>query len=312
MREVTKENLISGSMGIVLILTFLIIFTFMLCNQYERAILSLIFGMIIIVSSIVIYTKILKYPLKKAVISVVLGIAGCIVFFAIYLALLSSPSYFGNHRASYEYSITVQGLRNYNYNLGLDHYEKDGWFDFTKQSSNITTIMIPIPMRGGNQIFEDEELQNKSFGDWISTPVVTAEGKMLAFQTRNKNLTDIEARFKKEIGYSIDIVDLMYDALLYPSSDKAIAGSYPVRIHSDGMVQNYTTYIYIDLNIQPIKTDNNSITFILGFTVKNNTVFRKARNYQIDVIDAVPASLKGPIPVKAQIITVLNNMERLK
>lgn len=291
MREVTKENLISGSMGIVLILTFLIVFTFMLCNQYERAILSLIFGMIIMVSFIIIYTKILKYHPKKALISIVVGIAGCVVFFAVYLALLSSTSY--------EYRITVQGLRNYNYNLGLGHYEKDGWFDFTQQSSNVTSIMVPMPMKGRNQIFEDEELQNKSFGGWISTLVETAEGKMLAFQTRDKNLTNIEAIFTKD-SHIIDIKDIMHNAVLYPLSDRVTAIDYIIWVYSGKKVQNYTTYIYIDRNIQPVESDNNTITFNLEFTVKDNAVYGKARNYQVKISESVSKGVKGPIPIKAQ------------
>ncbi len=272
-------------MGLLLIFTFLISFNFLLYGQNEVLLLSVITGIAVILSLITIHIKVWKYSVKKALISLILGTVISILFFLVFLFIFGGPAYFENQPASYDYRISVLGLSNYNGSL-------------------VTDIIVPIPMRNGTQIFTDQEMQYQSFGDWTSMLVMTKQGKMLAFQTRNENLTDINARFRKDLNYSIDVKDIMQDALLYPATSD-VTLNYTIWIYGDKNVQNYATYIYIDQNIQPIVSDNNSITFNLGFTVRNGVVHGRARNtYRVDVFEAIPENVNGPIPVKAQLATV--------
>lgn len=44
------------------------------------------------------------------------------------------------------------------------------------------------------------ELENRMFDDWTTTVVETEDGKMLAFQNQNNNLTDICANFYRDEG----------------------------------------------------------------------------------------------------------------
>ncbi len=248
-------------------------------------------GIVAIVSVIIFLEGFLSYILlfttKKNhsifLIGIVTVLSTILMFYAFFGAL-GGQAYFEEQPATYIYTISVQGLSNYSGGLGTD-------------------IIVPIPMRKGEQIFNDEEMQNKSFGNWTSMLVVTNEGKMLAFQTRDKNLTNIDARFRKDVNYSIDLKNIMDNALLYPISNYGIA-NYTIWIYSDKNVQNYTTYVYIDQNIQPLKSDNNTITFNLGFALRGNMVHGRAINYQVDVFEAIPESVKGPIPVKAQLAVV--------
>lgn len=276
-----KENLIPSSIGIAVILTFLVLFIFMLYGQKERLFLSWIIGIVVVSALTFVHIKILKYPAKRALVSVILGMVMSFLFFVAYLFVLGGPSYFENQPASYDYRISVQGLSNYSGSLVAD-------------------IIVPIPMRNGEQIFTDEEMQNKSFGNWTSILVVTRQGKMLAFQTRDENLTNIDARFRKDVNYSIDIRDIMQDVLLYPVSGD-VAANYTIWVYSDKNVQNYTTYIYIDKNIQPAKGENNIISFNLELTVRGGMVHGRAITHKVDVSEAIPESIKGPIPVKAQL-----------
>lgn len=280
MKQKIKENLISSSIGIALVLTFLAIFTFMLSGQSEKVLLSLITGIVVVLFLIVIHIRKLKYPIKKALISIIIGIVACIIIFSVYL-LLIGPAYFEYQPASYDYRISVQGLNNYSGGL-------------------VTDIIVPIPMMKGEQIFTDDEMQNQSFGNWRSTLVVTKQGKMLAFQTKDKNLTNIDARFRKDLNYTVDIKNIMDNALFYPISNDSTA-NYTIWVYGDKNVQNYTTYVYIDQNIQPVKSDNNTIAFNLGLALRGNMVHGRAKNYKVDVFEAIPESVKGPIPVKAQL-----------
>ncbi len=226
-----------------------------------------------------------------------------ILMFYVFFGLLGGQAYFEEQPATYIYTISVQGLSNYNRNLELSDSPKDAWFDFSMQGSNITNIIVPIPMKKGKQIFTDEEMQNKSFGSWKSMLVVTKLGKMLAFQTRDKNLTNIDAEFRKDFNYSVDIKNIMDEVLLHPLSNEATA-NYTIWVYGDKNIQNYTTYVYINQNIQPVGSDDNKITFNLGLALRGNMVHGRAKNYKIDVFETIPESVKGQVPVKAQLSIV--------
>ncbi len=240
------------------------------------------------------------YMKQKILISIILLIA---VFISCTF-VFDGSIYFKNYQTYYDYSISVQGLSNYNYNPKLNDSPKDSWFDFSVQALNVTTVIVPIPMKNREQIFTDEEMQNRSFGVWTSRLVGTEQGKMLAFQTKNKNLTDINARFRKNFDYNIIkyLIKnvLSYPVLLYPVSSIAATNN-TLRSHNKN-VRNYTTYVYIDQNVQPVKSNNNTITFNLEFTVKNKDVHNRTLNtYRINIFKVIREGSKGPIPVKARL-----------
>ena len=107
---------------------------------------------------------------------IILGIIGIIIFFII--VIFAGVAYFNDNPGGYGYTINVEGLSNY-------------------QPSLITDIIVPLPVRDGHEVFSNEELQYKSFGDWKSVLVMTPYGKMLAFESIGRNLTDLHAEFFK-------------------------------------------------------------------------------------------------------------------
>lgn len=204
----------------------------------------------------------------KLVIGVTAIIAIAIVFYLLFIAV-DGTVFFESDAAVYYYNIEVKGLHNYT-------------------SFGVTDIIVPIPMKNSEQVFSDEELQYKSFGDWKSVLVVAKEGKMLAFQTTKTNLTNINASFKKYVNYSIDAENPLKNALLYPVSNETAV--------------NYTTYVYIDPKIESKLSNNNSITleitlYIEGEAARSERVYQ----YRVDVRENIPEGIKGPILVKAWI-----------
>lgn len=205
----------------------------------------------------------------KLVIGVTAIIAIAIVFYLLFIST-EGTVFFENDAAVYYYNIEVKGLDNYT-------------------SFGATDIIVPIPMKNGEQIFSDEELQYKSFGDWKSVLVVAKEGKMLAFQTIKTNLTNINARFEKYVNYSINIENPLKEALLYPASNETSV--------------NYTTFVYIDPKLQT-QLSNSSITFEITLYGEGEMAYSKRiGKYRVDVHENIPDGIKGPILVKAWIFS---------
>lgn len=197
----------------------------------------------------------------------VIGVTA-IIAIVFYLLFLSADGTGFFESDVYYYNIEIKGLDNYT-------------------SFGVTDIIVPIPMEDSEQVFPDEELQYKSFGDWKSVLVVTRQGKMLAFQTTKTNLTNINARFEKYVNYSIDAENPLKNALLYPVSNETSV--------------NYTTYVYIDPKMKS-KLGNNSITFEITFYGEGEAAQSK-RIYRVDVNENIPEGMKGPILVKAWIFS---------
>lgn len=205
--------------------------------------------------------------IKKNYLAIVLAI---VILSTTFIFYIIGGEYLENKLNIYDYTISVKGLDNYT-------------------SFGATDIIVPIPMKNNEQVFSDDELQYKSFGDWKSVLVVTKEGKMLAFQTTNTNLTNINASFKKFVNYGINIENPLKEALLYPASNETSV--------------NYTTYVYIDPKIQT-QLSNSSITFeITLYGGGEGAHSKRIDKYRVDVHENIPEGIKGPILVKAWIFS---------
>lgn len=202
----------------------------------------------------------------KLVIGVTAIIAIAIVFYLLFIST-EGTVFFENDAAVYYYNIEVKGLDNYT-------------------SFGVTDIIVPMPMKNDEQIFSDDELQYQSFGDWESVLVVTKQGKMLALQTTKNNLSNINARFKKYVNYSINVENPLKEILLYPVSNETSV--------------NYTTYVYIDPKIQ--SKLNNSINFEITLYGEGEGARNKhIKQHRVVVHENIPESIKGPILVKSWI-----------
>lgn len=217
-----------------------------------------------------------KYPLKKVILRIGLVVV-FVVIFSVAIIYASGILWFEKRPNAYSYKISVRGLNNYS-------------------SGVVTDIIVPLPMLNGEQGFSDSELQNESFGNWTSKLVVTKYGKMLAFQTQDRSLTNIDASFYKSFYGYVDISREM----LAPLIDETPAG-YTQWVYNDSNIKGYTTLVYIDNTIQPKHPDNNTIIFDLQLSTGGGSYFGTVGFYKTNVYEQIPEGITGIIPVRTQI-----------
>jgi len=105
------EHILSKSIGIVTFLTLAAYFSVVvLFGPREIASISLLIGTVVTVSLIALYIK-RKYPIKKVVISIGLGIALSLLFMVALITVGNALIH--DMPATYSYSISVEGLSNY-------------------------------------------------------------------------------------------------------------------------------------------------------------------------------------------------------
>jgi len=244
---------------------------------YERTFTYFFIGVLIILI-LFVHTCISKSPRKSHLFSAKV-IAMTLVLVMCWFAVLSVEGVYTTPIYYYDIEIT-----------GLDHYQNIG----------ITDIIVPLPVKDGEQIFTDEELQYRSFGDWTSLLVMTKEGKMLAFQSTNATLTDIRASFRKEVD--VDMLSqiknpVKYGALLHPISD-VVPHRPNERDDYRVYMPSYVTYIYIDEDIEPMYGGDNPITFHVCFVGSGRRVLGVWEGmYSESIHEEIPEDLGGPIPV---------------
>ena len=270
----TMEMISACIISLVIFFTFVAMFVFWIYGIDSIAILTLIISCIVI--AVIAYRHKNKYTMRMVKYSIITGAIACIIFSMAFFSVIFA--YVENTPTQYVYKISVKGLADYN-------------------SSLVTDVIIPMPMENGKQIFTDEELNNKSFGNWTSMLVVSKEGKMIAFQTMERNLTDIEASFSKRINYSEGVIDVKD---LYPVSNSS-PSNYTMWLDGGNNFTTYTSYVYIDQNIMPIKEAGN-ITVNVELTIFEGE-FRGifGDNHKVSIIESIPEGIKGPIPVRCQL-----------
>jgi hypothetical protein len=276
-----KKMFISIIVSIVLNVLFYAVFAaaVLVHSNYVNALLMVAAFIILLTLLVFLYLYISKKNSSKLVIALTV----VIVVGAMFLAVLTISDLVSikNKPAYYFYGISVQGLENYGGNMATD-------------------ILVPMPVKDGIPILSDEDLQYKHFGNWTSMIVVTKYGKMIAFQSKDKNLTDISANFIKNAG---DGLINMTGLALYPVSSENNMTNYTMWVGGSENVRNNSTYVFIDPYIKTNNGNNGTITFRLKFVGdegKSSGITGDV--YEIQIVEDVPVGVIGPIPVMAQVI----------
>jgi len=273
-----KNVPLSPKIVIPLILTCLFYWFFLMSSQLVLANLVVVLG---ITGTGILTFRIYKTErnLKKITLSLLLGIATIGIIYGIVLIGAAIPE---NHPGYYGYKISVQGLQNY-------------------EGGIITTILIPIPMADGRPVFSDDELLNKTFNNWTSTLVNTNDGKMIAFQTNDRSLTDIDAGFYKW-DTETTAIRLDLNEVLSPRMNDSVT-KYTRWIGNNSRIDGYSTIVYVDDTIRANHhmTDN-SIIFNLEFNAGGGLINGISRDlYQIFIQEKIPEGVSGPVLVRTQI-----------
>ncbi|QYZ77961.1 hypothetical protein E2N92_00225 [Methanofollis formosanus] len=158
--------------------------------------------------------------------------------------------------------------------VGLDGRTGDG----------STTILVPLPMKDGEVVIPSSELADRTFDNWTTTMVGTKDGTMLAFQHRQKNLTDIDARFylyEKDISGTERLPEEYLSPVLEKITD-----------------EEYTTVIYVDEGVRP----PGDLTVNLELSAGGGLFHGMFEDmYQTEVQESVPAGTAGRIVVTAEV-----------
>ena len=106
------------------------------------------------------------YRPAPALLAVVIGCAGA--FLAVLGVLILGLAWADVNPATYTYQVTVTGLENYT-------------------GGPVTDILVPLPLREGEMIFSEEDLEGQRWRleDFLCRDT---EGRMLAFQTMVRDL----------------------------------------------------------------------------------------------------------------------------
>lgn len=210
----------------------------------------------------------------------ILAIIGIIIFFII--VIFAGVAYFNDNPGGYGYSINVEGLSNF-------------------QPSLITDIIVPLPVRDGQQVFSDEEIQYKSFGDWRSVLVMTPYGKMLAFESIGRNLTDIHAEFFRSYPEGTRIENITRESFLPVLP--LVTSDYTQWVYGKDLARDYSTIIYIPDSIRPLHPEYGDITFNLdldAFEGMQHSLVGKS--YRVSIREVIPANVRNWTQVVAQVV----------
>jgi hypothetical protein len=212
--------------------------------------------------------------------TIFLGIVACVVFLV--AVSLIGVAYINNTPGFYTYVIRIEGLQNY-------------------QPTLITDIIIPIPDTGEEGPgFTDEDFQYQTFGDWRSMLVMTPYGKMLAFESIGRNLTDINAIFTKAYDGGIRIEDINRSSFQPVLPVKA--SGYTQWIDGKDSGLDYSTIVYIPDSIHPLRAGNANISFSLDLTASEGMQHSiSGKRYHMVVREEIPAGVRNWTQVVAQV-----------
>jgi len=250
-------------------------------SQSVSGIAILFFGCII---AVFLY-PLIKKETKPAEKNRFFALAGALLFI-FWLILLTGffMSMTNNMPGYYEYTVSVRGLNNY-------------------QSGTITDIIVPLPMRDGKDVFSDDELQYKKFGDWTSLLVMTGSGKMLAFQTTERNLTNIEAKFFRQYPDGIEIRNVLNESLFPVLAMNEVSDS-----PQEKTSREFISKIYLNNATLPYDRSRPPVTFDLILTMNGGMIHSvRQGSYQVSILETVPHETRGWIPVSARITDLKGN-----
>ena len=213
--------------------------------------------------------------------TVIIGIAVSIIILIFIGIAFFGIGYINNSPGLYKYSVDIEGLDNY-------------------QPSLITDVIVPIPERNGQPVFSDDELQYQTFGDWKSIIVVTKVGRMLAFQSVSRNLTDIHAVFYKKYPDGTAIRNITAESV---SPALPLATSpYTQRISGSAPAKDFSTIVYIPDTIRPLHGGGEPITFNLElFADEGMQHSVQGTVYRVRVSERIPPGVYNSTVVVAQV-----------
>lgn len=219
------------------------------------------------------------YRPGPALLAVVIGCAGA--FLAVLGVLTLGLAWADVNPATYTYQITVTGLENYT-------------------GGSVTDILVPLPLREGEMVFSEEDLEGQRVGAWKTLLAETPKGRMLAFQTMERDLSDFSVTFGSPAEKYFLIDDITRESFS-PVVAEAPAG-YTRWAFGTGDVQNVTTLIRLDEGIRPKTADAGPIVIRLRITAGGGRLHGiTGEKYQVEVYEAIPPGVTGFIPVRAQV-----------
>lgn len=219
------------------------------------------------------------YQLRSAMFAIVIGFAGALL--VIFGVLILGLAWADTNPAVYTYQVTVTGLGNYT-------------------GGPVTDILLPLPLREGEIVFPEEDLEGQHVGVWKTLFAETTGGKMLVFQTMERNLSDISVTFGSPAENYFLIDDIIRESFS-PVIDDAPAG-YTRWAFGTGDVRNFTTLVRLDEGLRPETADAGPIVIHLRITAGGGRLHGvTGEKYQVEVYEAIPPHVTGFIPVRAQV-----------
>jgi|GEM_PF-401981 len=220
------------------------------------------------------------YPWNLAALAIALGCLGCILIS--FGALAFGLALADENPAVYNYQITVTGLENYT-------------------GGPVTDILLPLPVREGEPVFSDEDLDGRQFGIWRTLLAETKQGKMLVFQTTEQNLSDISASFGSPKEHFFLINDITQESFS-PVLEDSPAGYTRWAFGGHKDLKTFNTQIRLDEGITPENTSAGPIVISLWITAGGGRFHGvTGEKYRVKVCEDIPSGVRGMIPVKAQV-----------
>lgn len=222
-----------------------------------------------------IYTARMKFPFRELVLPVAIASGAAVL--VLILAVFAGNALIHDMPGTVTYTVSVNGLDRYNGGLATD-------------------IIVPIPMINGEQAFSDDELQYRQFGQWKSMLVVTTQGKMIAFQSLDRNLTNIHAQWFRESRKKKMNIDSSKD-LLFPRINLT-QENYTRAVSPDVSRGGYVSKVYIEKEIRALDENNGTISFNISFFVSEGTTLGfLGKTYNARVSEEIPAGFRQSVPV---------------
>lgn len=214
-------------------------------------------------------------------------IFGIIAFIVIIsLVWLFGIGYINNSPGVYKYTVDIEGLENY-------------------EPSLITDIIVPLPVRGDQPVFYDDDLQYRTFGNWKTVLVMTRYGKMLAFESVGRNLTDIHAEFYQKYPEGTRIENITSESFspALPQSPS----EYSMTNDGNDPTHDYSTIIYIPDTIRPLHPKTDSLTFNLELVASEGMQHsQEGRTYQVAILEKIPPGVYNMTQVAAH-VSIINS-----
>jgi len=202
----------------------------------------------------------------------------CLIFLTIWIWGIS---YINNSPGLYKYTVDIGGLNNY-------------------QPGLITDVIVPLPVRDDQQVFADDKLQYQTFGNWKTVLVVTKYGKMLAFESVGRNLTDIHAEFYRKYPEGTRIENITRES--FSPVLPLVSSPYSRNVEGNIPTRDYSTIVYVPDTIQPLHPETDFLTFNLELIATEGMQHSQVGStYHVTIRERIPAGVYNMTPVVARV-----------